>query len=224
MEKCHICFENCIIPLQLKCFECNNDMKMNCNSLQRVCMLCYMKSNLQKCSFCRAPKVNDNISIDFLMMEQDGISRYTCPFCNTFEGNHVDLYTHMMRECITRCECGKFYTKQTENHHFKQECKVWKWCCKCKNKVKNCIHFPCEKCGKVCHSDVSCKETLVKCPECKEELNSKDLLPHVLEHIEESKKRIHLMKDVLRTERKRYHDMMEIVPNLYKNVYDEALF
>ena len=224
MEKCHLCFEKCIVPVQLKCFECFDEKKMNCNSLQRICYICYMKSNLDKCSFCRAAKCNDTIGIDFSMMEQDTLSRYTCPFCTTFEGNHVELYQHMVKECLHTCECGKVYPKRDEMQHVQHECNVWKWCSKCKKKVKTCIHFPCQKCGKVCLSESSCTKSIVSCPECNKQMKSKDFLPHILKHIEDSKRRIHLMKDVLSSERKRYYYMMEIVPELYKNVYHESPF
>jgi hypothetical protein len=52
---------------------------------------------------------------------------------------------------------------------------------------------------------------------------SKQLMNHILIHVDDSKKKIEMMKYVLQKERKEYHKLMELVPNIYKDIYDETL-
>jgi len=223
MEKCHICFEKCIVPVQLNCFSCYKDIEINCNSLQRVCLLCFLENDLQKCSFCHAPRCNNNIKIDYTMMENDSLSKYSCPLCNDFSGSHFELYTHMVKSCMYLCECGKWVIKSREKEHIQGKCSHWKWCSACNKKVDKCIHFPCKDCGKVCRNKRECCGKRMQCPTCHDMIPCKQLMNHILVHVDDSKKKIEMMKYVLQKERKEYHKLMELVPNIYKDIYDETL-
>lgn len=222
MKECHICYEKCIVPVQMKCFDCYDTVKMNCNSLQRVCLTCYVKGNFKKCTICRAEKVNDEIEIDFDSIHNDSMSIYTCPLCDTFEGSHYDLYQHMMNTCLFFCECGSWVVKKNTKEHYQGSCSVFRWCQKCQKPVKKCKHIPCSRCGKHCPSEHHCSYETVECSDCHEKIPFHELVNHFLKHVEQSKQKVMFLKSILTQERKRYHRLLKTIPDVYNDVYDES--
>lgn len=214
-----------MIPVSLQCFECSSTMGMNCNSMHPICFLCYTKGDLQKCSFCHAPRVNDTVFINFPLIHADHHSSYSCPLCSNFQGNHFELYKHITNECMFQCECKKFIIRKYAKEHYENgTCSIWKWCTICKSRVKQCKHMPCKTCGKVCDPEKPCQNEKVCCTECQQHVRRVDLVQHFLEHVEDSKLNIKILRELLQKERKHYHTMMTVIPTLYKNVYDEPLY
>ncbi len=224
MSECYICKQKCIVPVKMQCFECFDSMKMHCNALQRICMVCFLQGDLQKCSFCRAPRLHDAIEIDFLRMEQDCHSILSCPYCDKFQGSHFDLYHHMMKSCVYQCECKKWVVRKDQEQHVRHKCTVWKWCKECEKPIQQCKHFPCKTCHVHCSNTLECKQKKIQCSHCGQMLTTKTFLGHFLKHVDESKCRITTLKEILQKERLLYHELLLKVPAMYNDIYDESIF
>jgi len=122
MKECFLCLQSCIIPIQLKYFPCSESKQISCHTFQRICISCFLSSELLKCSFCHKEKENENFQIDFLSIQNDEYSILTCPFCKDFQGNHMNLWKHMNDSCISFCKCNKLYLIKKKENHFKKEC------------------------------------------------------------------------------------------------------
>lgn len=224
MNECYVCKEKCIVPVMMQCFECFDSMKVHCNALHRICIVCFLKGNLKKCSFCRAPRINDTIEIDFLGMEQDCHSILSCPFCDKFQGSHFNLFQHMMKSCIYQCECKQWVTERERETHVRDHCTVWKWCNDCNKSVQQCKHFPCTTCHVHCSDTLECKQKKLQCSHCGDTLTTKTFLGHFLTHIDDSKKKITTLKEILQKERQHYHELLLQIPAMYSDLYEESLF
>lgn len=105
---CEICFNICIIPVQMTCFSCWDPNQKNCHSIKRFCMECadqYLKWNgdfFKKCIYCDATvdlasliNRRSNYNIDFLTMSFD-TRRISCinKDCD-YEGSQNDILRHL---------------------------------------------------------------------------------------------------------------------------------
>lgn len=220
---CFICLQPCIIPIQLKSFGCYQENEISCHTIQRICLSCYLKSDLKKCSYCHCEKTNNTIEIDFSLMMKDEFSIYSCLFCTSFQGNHIQLWKHMKEQCIIQCPCQKIVLKKDLKKHYQEECKELKWCSSCEKGIKSCIHLKCKLCKKTNHTEEECSERLLECKECLKKIKAKDYIEHYLEHIEIIKTRIEFFKESLKIEKLKYYYLMEKIPELYESVYNETM-
>lgn len=223
MIDCFICLQPCIIPIQLKSFSCYKENEISCHTIQRICISCYMKSDLKKCSYCHSERENNKIEIDFSFIMKDEFSIYSCPFCNNFQGNHTDLWKHINEKCITQCPCSKIILKKDSKKHYQEECSELKWCSQCDKGVKTCPHIKCSICKKKNHIEEECSERLLECKECFKKITAKEYIEHYLEHVENIKTRVEFFKESLKTEKSKYYYLMEKIPELYESVYNETM-
>ena len=223
MKECFICLQSCIIPIQLKSFPCFEVKQISCHTFQRICISCFISNDLLKCSFCHLEKKNENFEIDFLSIQNDEYSILSCPFCKDFQGNHMNLWKHMNESCISFCDCKKIYLKKKKQLHFEKECSLYQWCSICNNGVKFCPHISCSICSKTNHSVEDCPERKLKCNECSLSISAKDYIEHHLEHIEHIKTKIDFFSKSLKSEKIKYYELMNKIPDLYENVYHEKM-
>lgn len=223
MMDCFICLQPCIIPIQLKSFSCYKENEISCNTIQRICLPCYLKSDLKKCSYCHSEKTDRRNEIDFSLIMKDDFSIYSCPFCNEFQGNHIHLWKHMNEHCIFQCPCSKIILKKDLKKHYEEECSQLKWCTQCEKGVQFCPHIKCKICKKTNHTEEECSERLIDCKECFKKIKAKDYIEHYLEHIETIKTKMEFFKESLKSEKLKYYHLMEKIPELYESVYNERM-
>jgi len=222
-QECAVCLNNCVIPVQLKCFECYDERKLNCNSLKRICLACYidMDEQIQKCFYCSGRKISNTIAIDFQMIQQDEVSLLSCPYCNISGLGHVALYKHVMKNHIRDCDCGAFVFD--EKKHYKY-CDKKYWCEKCSKFQKSCVHQKCRHCHKRCdHPPEKCMERPFRCPQCDEIFTAKTFMNHFMEHLNDNRTIQKALQNSIQTHKREYKTLMTLLPQLYKEVYHENM-
>lgn len=222
-QQCVMCLNNCVIPIQLKCFQCFDERKMNCNSLKRVCLVCYMdmEKKIEKCFYCSSPKVSKEISVDFQMIQNDDVSILSCPLCSLTGMGHMDLFKHVTSVHIKECECGDFV--MDEKSHYQYCDKKW-WCERCQEFVTSCVHKKCKFCKKRCdHPPQKCMDRPFSCSECDGTFTAKTFMNHFMEHLNENRNSQKALQNSILKLKKEYKRLMDMLPLLYKEVYDENM-
>lgn len=135
-EKCCICMEKVLIPVEITCFPCHQDTNINCFSFQRVCLVCaheYLELDkhvqdrefYKKCIYCpsvcclhRQSKKN-SYRIDFVSLIQDPLSCYFCPYCKYFCGNQLEIFHHLesCSDYFIECPCKQTLMKKDFSFH-----------------------------------------------------------------------------------------------------------
>lgn len=222
-QQCIICLNTCIVPVQLKCFECFDERKINCNSLKRVCLLCFleMENKIVKCFFCPSKKVSENFAIDFQGIQNDEISILSCHFCSKTGYGHMELYKHMMDKHVHECDCGMFFHDEKQHYTY---CQRKKWCERCQKFKKECVHQKCKYCKKYhAHSSEKCMERPFSCPQCNMIYPANIFMNHFMEHLDENRNSQKALQNSISKYKKDYKKLMNMLPVLYKEVYDENM-
>ncbi len=222
-QQCILCLNTCLLPVQLKCFACFDEKKMNCHSLKRVCLHCYleMENKIQKCFFCTSPKVSKSVSVDFQVIQNDDVSLLSCPYCSLSGKTHMDLWKHVISSHVKDCECGDFFLDEKTHYQY---CDKKSWCERCQQFVVNCQHKKCKFCKKKCNqTSDKCMERPFSCPECGQNFQAKGFMNHFMEHLNENRNSQKALQNSILIIKKDYKRLMNLLPSLYKEVYHENM-
>lgn len=192
-EKCCICLEDLILPVEFSCFSCHHNSQINCSSFSRVCMHCanqYLQLDMdpekrdfyKKCLFCPhhayLPSIRrkDAYRRDFALMVRSAAQRFLCPFCHEFQGEQLAIHHHTELECPDyhlECSCNKVLRRRDFYFHLFQ-CPDHSKCSKCSLYIQKTIlnnhmrevheHLSCPRCKVFVHIDSLDEHLLTYCP------------------------------------------------------------
>lgn len=204
MEKCILCLSDTFIPVQVKCFQCYHSYHIHCNSFHRICLFCFLQKKITKCFFCQSEEkenIYPKFEIDYDRIRADTFSIYTCPICQNFKGRHSDVCKHVLQNHIYQCKCGDIIQNdEISIIHHKKTCTLCEYCLKCKKNSNSC---PC------------LDNKFISCKICNAVLSKKNFMNHSIEHIQQSKTKVEILRGMLNDERRRYHSLLEKIEEDY---------
>jgi hypothetical protein len=222
------------------CEECVIDyLELNINSdkrsITKKCMYCETLINPQEL-------IDIPYKIDFLLMSLD-TEIINCNYCKEFKGNHLEIFKHVKQTCNKfkiKCECGMNEDREyiLSNFH-KENCCFYKKCQDCNeyiiiqefdNHIKN-IHDKncCNICNKLTllelneHLYSECIYRLIQCRYCDQKLIGSTFIEHLIKHLNESKERLNLLREIYEKESKLHSNIIIQIKDIYQNIYNTNL-
>jgi len=221
--KCFVCLETCKVPVQMTCFPCFRDNEVHCNSFARMCLHCvcaFFQLNKVgfRCLYCLKEPVEKDHAIPIFRVDMDAIindpSRsVSCPLCPYVAYSHQDLYIHLFHDCVLDnppCSyCGVPVAKKDVRFHMLH--------------VHDMLF--CSSCQKYIEHDQphQCPRRIVKCRHCPECMEAEGIIEHLLVHLQESKQRCELLKDILDKEKKMSQQILRQCSQYFTEIYNDTL-
>lgn len=213
--KCCICMEIPIIPVEIICFPCYKNNLLNCNSLLRICLQCCilffqlnrhknMREYNKKCFYCpchiRLASLSFHNTFKFDFRFHSSTIIHSCPFCNHFVGNTIQLISHLKicDEYFIECQCNQIIIFKNYYLH-KKSCLFFDQCHFCNDLIENTHinqhmrdshdHIICHQCNMFIlfkdfqiHSEKYCQYRTIMCNICLQNLKFLEYERHLLIH------------------------------------------
>ena len=254
MECCPLCLEPCKIPVEITGFPCYRSEEIHCHTMIRYCKACCLtlfelnrpredRKDFLKCLYCDT-SVNPRMLLslpfrtDHFQIRHDPVKDLKCSSCDHLAQDHSCLEKHCSQECeqfprLFCNGCGAYHASSTP-HRCSSRCP---WCDEPILEDQYSEHLveyhemqACEACGKFTslsleqHGETECICRRMDCKYCPEQVEALHFPDHLLFHMEESKQRCELLKDILDKEEMLTKKLLHECRDFYGRVYQESIF